>query len=665
MGQYDWRAQHSSCPGQLPLQQERRQDERRLESKKVSAGAYCLAVALVMLSAPTCRAQSGDSDLADLTLEQLSDITVSSATKRAAKLSDTPASIYVITSDDIKRSGATNVPEALELAPNLEVSQVNANSYTVSARGFQNPVTNKLLVLIDGRTVYSPILSGVFWNVQAVMLDSVDRIEVTSGPGAALSGGNAVAGVINIITKRAQDTTGGVLTAGAGGNSANTALQYGGALTDIGAWRIYGMHDDYFSTSHPDGSDSNDRMIRDQVGFRIDLGELSGSNGTIQGDAYHESVGTRAGDVVQWDGANVLGRYAQTLNNGDHFSAQAYLDNTEQNDPLGLHDLLDTFDLSLQYDLRPIGNNEISFGGGYRYSWDRTIATPVVRFIPADRVLTWGNLFVQDTYALTDSINLIAGVRLESDVYTSPQAMPDLRAAWKVTQDSLLWASLSRAVREPSRVDRDFYFPADPPYLIRGNDSFQSEVVNALEVGYKGQPTPQTSFSVTTFYNQYDGLRSGNPSPLGGYIVTNNISGQGMGLEAWGSWQPTPDLRLNAGLLELRQNLHTDAGSLDPTGPSALGNDPRHTIKLRGTYSFSPAVELSAQFRYVSQLSYTTLVPAYNATDFNLRWHASKSVDVSLSVTDAFHAEHVEFAANGLLCEIPREAYLELRWKFK
>lgn len=603
--------------------------------------------------------------LADLSLEQLSNLTVTSASKRSERLADAPAAIYVITNEDIKRAGATNLGEALRLAPNLEVAQVNSDNFAISSRGFLNLVTNKLLVLVDGRVIYSPVLSGVIWNTQDVMLEDVDRIEVISGPGAALYGADAFDGVINVITKSAKDTEGNVVLVGGGNKERDYQARIGAPLGDDGAYRIYAKHTEDYGTSRTDGTSEDDDLRRDQMGFRVDFGHADSAASTVQGDVYQSTIGSIRGAIEYANGANILGRYTDTFASGSKLMVQGYVDHSELNDPLGFDNTFNFTDLQAQYDLAPIGDHKISLGGGYRWGTDTESPTPLLRFIPASRDMYWGNVFAQDEYTLTPQLSVTFGLKVESNVYVAPQAMPDLRLAFKPTSDSLLWAAVSHAIRTPARVDRDFYFPADPPYLIRGGGNFQSETANVFELGYRAQPSARLSYSVNLYYNELGGLRSGQPAPGGGFEIANGMSGYGTGLEAWGNFQATDSLRLSFGLDELQENLHRDAGSLDPTGPSALGNDPRHQVKLRASYALATNWELNVDVRYISQLAYLPQVPAYNSTDFILRWHARKNLDFTFSVRDAFHAQHVEWVdSSGAPGVIPRMFYLQARCAF-
>src|SRR6185312_11923424 len=325
-----------------------------------------VALACVLASAAHAQILAQAPDLADLTLEQLGALHVTTAALRPERLSDAPASVYVITEEDIRRSGARSLMEALRLAPNLEVAQVSATSWAISARGFQNVITNKLLVLLDGRTLYTTVLSGVLWDAQDVLLDDVDRIEVISGPGAALYGANAFGGVINIITKSSKATEGALVTLGGSSIERNVNARAGGKLGTTGSYRLYGMHIERDSLRPPQGHVADD-MDKNQVGFRSEFGTPENAF-TLQGDAYEARITGNAVPDVKLNGANVLGRWTTTLAGGSHVAAQAYYDHTWRNDPATFKDRVDTYDIELQDDLPAYGAHRISFGAGYRYA---------------------------------------------------------------------------------------------------------------------------------------------------------------------------------------------------------------------------------------------------------------------------------------------------------
>jgi iron complex outermembrane receptor protein len=600
-------------------------------------------------------------NLADLSLEELGNLRVTTAALRPERYSDTPASIYVITNEEIHRSGATNLPEALRLAPNLEVAQVSATTYAISARGFQNVITNKLLVLLDGRTLYTTVLSGVLWDAQDVLLDDVERIEVVSGPGAALYGANAFGGVINIISKSSQATEGALVTAGGSDIERNVNARFGGKLGTTGSYRLYGMHIGRDNLRPPQAHVADD-MDKNQVGFRTDFGAADNAF-TVQGDAYEARITGNGAADVKLNGANLFGRWATTLAGGSHVATQAYYDHTWRNDPATFKDRVDTYDLQLQDDLPAYGAHRISLGAGYRYAIDDATPTPITRFIPEDRRLHWASAVGQDQIALEDDLTLTVGAKVQTDVYVPAVFLPDVRIAWKPMDEHLVWASASRVARTPGRVDRDFFFPGNPPFIIQGGPNFKSETGNSFDIGYRAQPRSWLTVSLTGFYTQLDNLRGGVPAP-GGVFIGNTVEGRTTGLEAWALLQVTERWRLMAGLLELHQDLKGKNGDGQLGAVAGLGNDPRHTVKARSSYRFGDSVDFDVDWRYVSSLSYLTTVPAYAATDLRLAWHVNRRLELSIRGTNVFDPRHVEFDEHGFPAEIPRATYAQVRWSY-
>src|SRR5882672_10544381 len=425
-------------------------------------------------------------DLADLSIEELGNIQVTSVSKHAERLADAPASIFVITGEDIRRSGATRLAEALRLAPNLEVARASASSYAISARGFNNTIDNKLLVLIDGRTVYTPLFSGVFWDAQDVMLEDVERIEVISGPGATLWGANAVNGVINVITRRSSDTQGGYAYARSGNLERGYGARYGGTLGEAGSYRVYGRSFDIFNTSNANGATASDGWGKGQVGFRTDWGTTA--NGfTLQGDAYRGSLDQVLGDDSSISGNNLLGRWNRDLVEWGQLQIQTYFEHTERDMPGIFAERLNIFDVEILHGLRAIGAHRLTWGGGYRYGDDRVSNSAFLAFLPADRGMRWANVFAQDEIALEENLRLTLGAKFESNYYTGTESLPSARLAWKPQPQSLVWGAVSRALRAPSRIDRDFFVTAGPTQLAGGPD-FAFEVVKGVEPGYRDQP---------------------------------------------------------------------------------------------------------------------------------------------------------------------------------
>jgi len=636
------------------------------------AGVRCrrlLAPFVLLGAAAALGAEPSRGDLADLSLEELSNLEITSVSKHAERLADAPASVFVITAEDIRRSGATSLPEALRIAPNLEVARVNANSYSISARGFNNTAGNKLLVLIDGRAVYTPLFSGVFWDVQDVVLEDIERIEVISGPGATLWGANAVNGVINVITRAARDTQGGLAAAGSGNLESTGAFRYGGQTGDDGHYRVYGKGFRRDNTQLANGNDARDSWERGQVGFRSDWG-TSVDGFTLQGDAYQgaEDRTTRTDPnpgKTHVSGGNLLGRWNGDLAGGDHLRVQAYFDNTERDIPGAFAERLNTYDVELLYSLKPIENNAITWGGGHRVAYDY-VTNGTVSFLPPNLKLHWTNLFAQDEIALKDNWRLTLGSKFENNYYTGTEFLPSARLAWKPEPQQLVWGAVSRAVRAPSRIDRDFFLPAQagppPTPSLNGGPDFVSEVVKVFEVGYRAQPSPRASYSVSLFHNIYDKLRSVEPSG-GGNVIANKIYGTGDGVEAWGSYQATRTWRLSAGALALRQRLHLRPDSADTVfGVAAEGNDPKLQCTLRSSLDLSDA-EFDVSIRHVSALP-NPGVPAYTAVDARYAWRLRRDLEVSVVGQNLFDPGHPEFGADPARSEIARGAYVKLRWTF-
>lgn len=603
-------------------------------------------------------------NLADLSLEQLGDIEVTSVSRRAERLLDAAASIYVITADDIRRSGAVTLPEALRLAPNLQIARVNGANYAITARGFNNSLGNKLLVLIDGRTVYTPLFSGVFWDSQEVMLQDVDRIEVISGPGATLWGANAVNGVINVITRPAGATRGGLLATAVGSDQRAAALRQGGALGADGSYRVYARRvriDNTWDARHRPQTDAWDSV---QAGFRADWGDAA--NGfTLQGDSYRGESEVRRFGPVEVSGSNLVGRWNRSLDGGSHWRLQAWFDRTRRDDPVLFHDRMDVADIEFQHSV-PLSAQTLIWGGGYRQARDRVEKGLIATFIPSRRTLRWSNLFVQDEVRLGDSVQATLGLKLDRNIYTGTEVLPSVRVAWKTAPDYLVWAAASRAVRAPARIDKEFFFPAAPPYAIRGGPDFVSEIANVFELGFRGQSEDRFSWSLTAFHHRYDKLRSGQPATSGGgFFVVNLTEGTTSGVEAWATLRLSERLRLAAGLVELRKHLRQKPGGRDPEGTTDLGNDPRHQAQLRGTLQLASRHELDFAARAVSRLP-SPAIPGYAVFDAGYTWRASQRLEVALRIRNLFDARHPEFEPGVLSqrSEFGREGSVDVEWRW-
>ncbi|MDB5865509.1 MAG: TonB-dependent receptor [Betaproteobacteria bacterium] len=625
-------------------------------------------------AASTTRAS--DADLATMSLEELMNVEVTSVSKRPERLSAAAASIFVISGEDIRRSGATTLPEVLRLAPNLQVAQGHASGYAINARGLNNTAANKLLVLIDGRSVYTSLFSGVFWDVQDVVLEDVERIEVISGPGGTLWGTNAVNGVINVITRSSKDTQGGLAAGGAGNREFGATVRYGGTLGADGSYRVYGKHLDHDGTSTASGAGKSDAWHKSQGGFRADWGGAR-DQFTVQGDAYQGSIGqplpgtvsitgvTLALDTISVSGANLLGRWARNLEGGSSLSVQAYFDRTERTVPPTFGEALNTYDLQLQHSLRPLGMHTVTWGAQYRYAMDRVANSAILAFLPARQNQTWLSLFAQDEMALRDDLRLTLGLRIERNDYTGYEFLPSARLAWTVAQDHLLWTAATRTVRAPSRLDRDTFVPATAPFLLAGGPDVRSEIANVYEIGYRGRPADKLSYSVTAYHADYDHLRTQEIAPGGASLIFGSgMEGMTGGVEMWGTYQVSRTWRLRGGLTVLNEKLRLKPGSNDVTAPRAQeGLDPERTWIFASSHDLPHRTEFDVRVRHVSELPSVAL-PAYTAVDIRLGWRVRPDLEFSVSGQNLFGSGHAEFTDPVNRTEFQRAVFFKVLSRF-
>ncbi len=625
---------------------------------RVGALLTVVAATFVYPCAVAATAVSRAVDLADLSLEELGNVVVTSVSRRQERLAGAPASIYVISRDDIRRAGVTSLPEALRLAPNLQVARADTNQYAITARGSNATLANKLLVLIDGRVVYTPLFSGVFWEAQDTLLEDIDRIEVISGPGATLWGANAVNGVINVITRSAHATHGALVGGGAGNLERGAFARYGSPTGDKTSFRVYGKAFDRDNSELTDRRPIRDESDREQIGFRLDSGNVSRGY-TVQGDYYRGRI-DQAPSARDIHGANLLARWTQSFAHDSAFVLQAYYDRTDRNHPGIFKERLDIVDLDVQYGLVPTEGHALLLGAGYRYARDRVSNPAVQAFLPADKNLRWAHVFAQDEIAVTRELKVTLGAKVESNVYTDAEFMPNLRVAWQLADDELLWASLSRAVRAPSRIDREFFVPATPPFLLAGGPNFESEIAEVAEIGFRSHLGNRFSSSVTGFWHDFDRIRSLEPGPAG-LRFENKIEGRTYGVEAWGEYRPTENWRLSAGIVRQRVRFERKPGSQDTVGTVTAGNDPEGWWQLRSSLDVSRNVELDVSARRVGSLP-NPYVPAYTAFDLRLGWRPMPQLEASLSVQNAFDPRHPEWGGAVNRAEFERAVFVRLVW---
>jgi len=636
--------------------------------KYVNAHARSAVAALAALAASSpAAAQSGSvEDLARLSLEELSNVTVTSVSKSAEVLRLAPASIYVISRDEIVRSGATSIPEALRLAPNIEIRQQNANSYVAAARGFAgNPVaqnfSNKLLVLIDGRSVYTPLFSGVYFDAQDTLLADIERIEVISGPGATLWGANAMNGVINIITRAADLTQGSLMSVGAGNLERNVSARYGSSIGEDAHYRVYGKAFKRDPMQSAGGASAQDGWDKVQGGARMDW--RRGKNSlTTQGDIYRareDQSGPRDLEVI---GANLLTRWQHQGESSD-WQVQAYIDQTQRAEPPGgAAFVLHTYDLEIQQRLAIGSTHKVVWGAGNRINSYNITNSATLLFVPHSRTLNLANAFVQDTIAFGAAVNLTLGLKLENDPYSDWAALPDARLSWQLSDTAMVWASAARAIRSPTPFDQDVQERLGTVLFLTGNDSFEPERVDAFEIGYRGQPLPQLSVSLSAFYNEYDDLRTIEPAPIVFLPLRwdNEMQGHAYGMEAWAKWQVLDWWRLSPGVRVLHKDLRFKAGASRLLGLSQAANDPTSQASLTSSMDIGGNVTLDTFLRYVATLPDPAL-DEYYELNVRIGWRVTAALDLALSGFNLLDSSHSESPGDA---QIRRSAYAEARWRF-
>jgi iron complex outermembrane recepter protein len=671
---------------------------------KITAALVFWTVMFLPLGA--LRASDSLTYLKSLKIEDLLQTEVTSVSKKSEKLSDATAAVFVITAEDIRRSGARTIAEALRMAPGLQVCQFDANKWAVSARGFNDTFSNKLLVLIDGRSVYTPLFSGVFWDVQDTMIEDIDRIEVIRGPGATLWGANAVNGVINIITKSAQQTQGSLVTLGTGSHEAyDAAVRYGNQLGSDGAWRIYAKGFDRGPFKDAAGREANDQWDALRSGFRMDMDLNARDSVTLQGDMYtgNEDLtldlpGTLSappagpqGYSGSFSGANFLGRWRRTNSDTSDFAVQLYYDRT-QRDQFVLGEDRDTLDFDFQHRFQLTLNQALIWGLGYRYTRDDIQNSERVSMIPDSRADQLLSAFVQDEITLQpDKWWLTMGSKFEHNDYTGFEVQPSLRLRWKPESQQTAWAAVSRAVRTPSRSDYDLRSNRTPettalpfpPYsatyqpAIFGDDDFESEELIAYELGYRWQPAPRISTDVAAFYNQYHKLRTLEPDPAASYFEAdpephtvvpaffgNKMKGETYGIEWVATWQPLNFWKLTAGYTWLQMDLHAEADSGDTSAEEQSGISPVHQIQLRSNLDLPRGWSFDSALYYVDELSALD-VPAYTRLDLRIGWQPDPVWEFSLSLQNLLDDRHPEFAerTDAVPSEIPRQIYAQITWR--
>lgn len=615
-------------------------------------------------------AQFEDDDQAAQTLKRLSfeellNFEVTSASRSPEPVSNAAASIQVITGEDIRRLGIVSLPEALRLVSNLHVTRVDSHQYAISARGFNTSSANKLLVLIDGRTVYTPLFSGILWDVQDTLLEDVDRIEVISGPGATLWGSNAVNGVINIVTKSADRTQGIVFSLGGGGASIRqrSELRVGGG-SDGFHYRAYGKLLVQNGMVRIDGSPLNNGWEIGQGGFRADWQRGPAEQFTLQGDLYSGTIGGSSATAVS--GGNLLARYSKSHSEDSDTRIQLYYDKTHRDAPGIFGENLQTFDLDFQHRQQVNDDHNLIWGFGYRFMKDHVRSSPFLAILPDDLNRSLFNVFAQDDIRLPDKMRLTLGAKLEHNDYTGIEFQPTVRLSRNLGQDHFAWASVSRAVRTPSRFDADLFLPGTPPYLIQGGPDFKSESVVAYELGYRARPSTSLGLSATAFFHEYDNIRSLEqvvpPAPLP-VVYGNGNRGRSYGLETAATYQASNRLRFKLGFTKQRVRIWPKSDSTDPSGKMRESHDIGEQMLFGATWDLPNGLMFDAQFRSVSSIPHLG-IPRYEELDARLAWTPKPGFVIALSGRNLLQPRHTEYGTMANRQYAERGVYASLTWRF-
>ncbi len=637
--------------------------------------------------------------LKNLSIEQLASLEVTTVSKTEEKMADADAAIYVITSEDIRRSGLTSIPELLRMVPGMDVARINGNKWAISCRGFNAWFANKLLVLIDGRSVYTPLFSGVYWDVQDTFLDDIDRIEVIRGPGATLWGANAVNGVINIITKKAKQTQGTEVNAGYGNiQKGFGGARYGGRIGKNIWYRAYAKYFNRDSFKQRNGRDAGDNWDQGRGGFRMDWNLSHRDSLTLEGDIF---VGKSYDDIsniiylqkgigkdrakTDVSGGDILGRWTRKLSDTSDFSLQWYYDHSYRGADY-LEETRDTIDIDFQHHFHALKRHDIVWGLGYRLTWDHIPPSLIFDFEESRRTDNLFSSFIQDKITLVPRLlDVTLGTKLEHNDYTGFEVQPSIRFRLKPTKAQTFWAAVSRAVRTPSRADHDMLLklrvfqtgPTVNTLALVGNNDFHSEKLIAYEAGYRYVPEKRFSFDIATFYNVYRDLRTSVrktpippfttvPPPASRLIpieIENQYHEDSYGVEITGTVQLASWWKTSLSYTWLKLRLHSNRNP----GDSELGdkNIPRNQFSLKSYMDLPYNLQLDTLLFYVDKLE-NLQVPGYTRLDLRLGWNPVKHLSLSLKLENLLDNRHPEYVSvSGITAtEVPRSVYGKLTWNF-
>lgn len=625
-----------------------------------------------------------------LSVDTLNDLQVTSVSRKLESAFKAPAAIYVISKEEIERSGATSIAEALRLAPGIQVANTDSNKWSISSRGFAAQFANKLLVQIDGRSVYTPLFSGVYWDIQDTILSDIKRIEVIRGPGATLWGANAVNGVINIITEETFNTQGTLITGLSGNQETGTiSARHGGKINDNTFYKTFIKYSNHDNSKLTNNQDRNDNWYMRRTGFRIDGTELNETRYTLQGEIFDgnknrnlvlpNSDGSffRAVDTVSISGGNILGRWNYDFENNKEGNLQIYYDYSSRDYSLFKQDL-HVFDLDWQSTLKYRKNHDIIWGAAYRRVMDSLEGSTYLDYSPGSRTSNLYSFFLQDKIAIIpNELFFTVGSKLEHNNFTGIEVQPSVRLAWSPNNRHSLWSAISRAVRTPSRSEDDIKLipSAFPPALIQqeGRRTFDSERLTAYEVGYRYRPSNKLNFESNLFFNDYSELRSaeiGSAKLSNGLLVVpvtpgNNGFGEAYGFELNATWKVNPIWTLSSYYTYLKMTLHKKDGSTDTEFAKTEGLSPQNQFHIRSHLDLPHNFELDNHLYFVDNLPGGD-IDSYIRFDTRLAYHPTDNVELSIVGQNLFDDWHQEFPT-GLHAEdaqIGRSIYGKVQVRF-
>ncbi|BCS98456.1 TonB-dependent receptor [Desulfoluna limicola] len=636
-----------------------------------------LAIALLLWSVP----MEAMEDFTELSIEELANIEVTSVSRKPQKLSHSATAIFVITGDEIRRSGVTSIPDALRMVPGIQVARISSSKWAITSRGFNSRYANKLLVQMDGRTLYSPLFSGVFWEAHTTLMEDIDRIEVIRGPGASLWGANAVNGIINIITKETAKTQGALATNGVGTlDRTNGGVRYGAPAGGAGHYRLYTTYGNREESVDSDGKGVGDAWDTLQAGFRSDLTPNRDTQLTFQGDAYTGRTNEET-EIPTLDppyalsyenendtfGLNLLSRFSRDLSATSELSLQLYYDRSEKEEAQ-LSWEGDLVDIDLQHRFEPLDGHEIIWGLGYRYYTDTLNFTDAFSMNTPTTRDHLSSAFVQDAITLTPTVQVTLGTKVEHNDYTQFEIQPNARVLWMPNTTHSLWAAVSRAVRTPNRSEtqvriRNRVIPPGTPenpsslpvdIIIQGNEDLTSEKLLALETGYRMAPEPSFSLDLTLFYYFYDDLHGYLPSPpqdnrdetpphiVQTSTIVNAMEGQTWGLELASNWDPMPLWRLQSAYTLFQARFNNKTAYASSVSVETDNASPTHQCSLRSGFDLPRHVTLDLWLRYVDGIQ-DKRVDAYTELDARIGWKPMKGLELSLTGQNLLNKRHPEF----------------------